>query len=60
MLRRLVSRVREWIAVEDPEERIEGTGEPIMSPKNRRCAEAESMLRDSQEALENRPDDRFE
>ncbi|MCW8172765.1 hypothetical protein D8S78_12810 [Natrialba swarupiae] len=33
MLRALVSRAREWIAVDDPEDRIEGSGEPIMSPK---------------------------
>ncbi|MEY7849516.1 hypothetical protein AB7C87_10015 [Natrarchaeobius sp. A-rgal3] len=52
MLRTLVSKVREWIAVEDPEDRIEGSGEPIMSPKNRRSPEAQRMLRESRELEE--------
>ncbi|MWV38243.1 hypothetical protein [Natrialba sp. INN-245] len=52
MLRALVSRAREWIAVDDPEDRIEGSGEPIMSPKNRRSPEAQRVLRESREVEE--------
>jgi hypothetical protein len=44
MLRNALSRLREWIAVEDPEERIEGSGEAIVSPQHRRSAEAEREL----------------
>ncbi|ELZ10142.1 hypothetical protein NP511_16735 [Natrinema thermotolerans] len=50
MLRTALSRLREWIAVDDPEERIEGSGEAIVSPQHRRC-------RDAEQALEELPDD---
>ncbi|SEP74664.1 hypothetical protein [Natrinema salaciae] len=44
MIRTALSRLREWIAVDDPEERIEGSGEAIVSPQHRRSAEAEREL----------------
>ncbi len=46
MLRTAPSRLREWIAVDDPEERIEGSGEAIVSPQHRRCRDAERTLED--------------
>lgn len=33
MFRAAVARLREWIAVEDADERIEGSGDPILSPE---------------------------
>jgi len=44
MIRSVLSRLREWIAVEDPDERIEGSGEAIVSPQHRRSLEAEREL----------------
>ncbi|SDQ92514.1 hypothetical protein [Natronobacterium texcoconense] len=44
MLRSVISRLRQWWSVEDPEERIEGSGEPIVSPKHRRGPEARQAL----------------
>ncbi|AFZ74072.1 hypothetical protein [Natronobacterium gregoryi] len=44
MLRSLLDRLRKWWSVDDPEERIEGSGEPIVSPKHRRAPEAEQAL----------------
>ncbi|SDJ44226.1 hypothetical protein [Natronorubrum texcoconense] len=44
MIRRAIVRLREWIAVEDPEERIEGSGEATTSPQHRRSPEAEREL----------------
>lgn len=44
MLRTVLSRIREWIAVDDPEDRIEGSGEAIVSPQHRRSPEAEREL----------------
>jgi len=44
MIRSVLSRLREWISVEDPEERIEGSGEAIASPQHRRSLEAERAL----------------
>lgn len=32
MLRTIVARVRDWVGVEDPEDRIEGSGEVILDP----------------------------
>ncbi len=52
MIHRLVKRVREWLAVEDPEGRIEGSGEAITSPQHRRSPEAEAELERLQEAAE--------
>lgn len=46
MIRSLLDSIRAWIAVEDASDRIEGSGEPIMSPKHRRNPEAEAMLED--------------
>ncbi|WP_440770454.1 hypothetical protein [Natronorubrum sp. DTA28] len=44
MIRRVIARLREWIAVEDAEERIEGSGEAITSPQHRRSPAAEREL----------------
>ncbi|MFD1565682.1 hypothetical protein ACFR99_19335 [Haloarchaeobius amylolyticus] len=44
MIRGVLSRFREWLAVEDPDERIEGAGKPIVSPQHRRSLEAEREL----------------
>ncbi len=44
MLSDAISRLRTWLAVEDPEDRIEGTGEAIRSPQHRRSREAEREL----------------
>jgi len=54
MVRWLISRLYEWIDVEDPEDRIEGSGEPIRSPQHRRSAEAERAL-DAGDATEEWP-----
>ncbi|ELZ13081.1 MULTISPECIES: hypothetical protein [Haloterrigena] len=52
MIARLIARLRERIAVEDPDERIEGSGDPITSPQHRRAADAERMLEESAELTE--------
>lgn len=58
VFRDLVSRLREWIAVEDAEDRIEGSGEAILSPQHRRSPEAERALDGLDErAGENRRED---
>ncbi|MFC4987445.1 MULTISPECIES: hypothetical protein [Saliphagus] len=44
MLSGVLSRLRAWLAVEDPEDRIEGTGETIASPQHRRNREARREL----------------
>ncbi|WP_436344992.1 hypothetical protein [Natronorubrum sp. FCH18a] len=44
MVRGLIARLREWVAVEDAEERIEGSGDAITSPQHRRSPEAEREL----------------
>ncbi|TMT85464.1 hypothetical protein E2L06_02175 [Haloterrigena sp. H1] len=44
MIRGVLSRLREWIAVENPEERIDGSGEAIVSPQHRRSLEVEREL----------------
>ncbi|MCU4926783.1 hypothetical protein OB905_12465 [Halobacteria archaeon AArc-dxtr1] len=49
MLRSTIAWVREWIAVEDAEERIEGTGEAITSPQHKRSAEADRTLEEASE-----------
>ncbi|WP_339104150.1 hypothetical protein [Haloterrigena salinisoli] len=56
MIRRLVARLRERIAVEDPEDRIEGSGEPITSPQHRRAADAERMLREGADSVDDHPE----
>ncbi|WP_195892536.1 hypothetical protein [Halopiger goleimassiliensis] len=55
MLRSLFARVHEWVAVDDPDERIEGSGEAITSPQHRRSPEARRELERLEEvADENR------
>jgi len=49
VFRELLSRLRDRIAVEDADERIEGSGEPIVSPQHRRSAAAERALADAEE-----------
>ena len=44
MIRRLLARLNEWIALEEPDDRIEGSGEAILSPQHRRNLEAEREL----------------
>lgn len=44
MIRGVLSRLREWLAVEDPDERIGRSGKPIVSPQHRRSLEAEREL----------------
>ncbi|ADD06260.1 uncharacterized protein Nmag_2704 [Natrialba magadii ATCC 43099] len=44
MFRAALTRLRERFAVEDADERIEGSGEAITSPQHRRSAEAEAEL----------------
>ncbi len=44
MIRGALAWLRERIAVEDADERIEGSGEPIMSPQHRRSSDAEGEL----------------
>ncbi|PSP86170.1 hypothetical protein BRC83_01955 [Halobacteriales archaeon QS_1_68_17] len=59
MLRALLARLREFVAVEDPEERIEGSGEPYLDPAYNGRYTAERRLRDLARADEDgRPDDR--
>ena len=52
MIRGVLSRLRGWLAVEDPEERIDGSGEAIVSPQHRRSLEAEREL----DRIEDYPD----
>lgn len=44
MLGETVAWLRAWLAVEDPDERVEGTGEAIRSLQHRRSREAEREL----------------
>lgn len=58
MVGRVIAWLREWIAVEDPEERIEGSGEAITSPQHRRSPAAECTLEElDDDADEHRHDD---
>lgn len=53
MLRRALQRVREWWSVDDPEERIEGSGEVHLDPAyNGRYAAEREMQRISEAAEE--------
>ncbi|GAB7018953.1 hypothetical protein [Halostagnicola bangensis] len=52
MARGLLARLRAWIAVEDLEERIEGSGEPITSPQHRRSPDAERELERLEDAAD--------
>ncbi|WP_254761561.1 hypothetical protein [Natrinema marinum] len=54
MVRRIIAWLRERIAVEDAEERIEGTGEAITSPQHRRTQEARRLLERQDEHPERR------
>ena len=44
MLRSALTRLRQWIAVEDAEDRIEGSGKAISDPQHRRSPAAERTL----------------
>jgi len=58
---RLVARLREWWAVEDPEERIDGPGEGYLDPayNGRYTAERElNRLAAAGEEADDAPDDR--
>lgn len=58
MIGAILSRIREWIAVDDPDERIEGSGEAIVSPQHRRSADADRELERLEErSRENRRDE---
>jgi len=57
MLRRALQRVREWIAVEDPEERIEGSGKTHLDPAYNGRYEAEREMQRLSEVAEQRDDD---
>jgi len=52
MLRRALQRVREWWSVDDPEERIEGSGEVHLDPAYNGRYEAERELQRISEAAE--------
>ncbi|NGM69472.1 hypothetical protein G6M89_10720 [Natronolimnobius sp. AArcel1] len=54
MFRCFLARVREWVSVADPEERIDGSGEAIVSPQHRRSLEAEWELKRLSEYAEDR------
>jgi len=58
MLRRALQRVREWWSVEDPEERIEGSGEVHLDPAYNGRYEAEREMQRISEAAEEELDDR--
>lgn len=45
MIRAIVARLREWIAVEDADERIVGSGEVILDPAYNGRYEAERELK---------------
>ena len=44
MIRCLLSHLRDRFSVGDPEDRIEGSGEAIVSPQHRRSASADRLL----------------
>lgn len=50
MLRAVIARLREWIAVEDPEERIRGPGDVVLDPAYNGQYEAERELQRLAEA----------
>ncbi|RQG92772.1 hypothetical protein EA462_00645 [Natrarchaeobius halalkaliphilus] len=54
MVRSLLSRLRDWIAVEDADERLEGSGEAITSPQHRRSPEAERTLEEAKKRADER------
>lgn len=58
MFREAVARLREWVSVEDLEERIEGSGEAIVSPQHRRSREAERELEGIKERSRNIDEER--
>ena len=59
MIRGVLAWVRERLAVEDADERIEGSGEAITSPQHRRSPEAQRQLERLEDlADEHRRDDR--
>ena len=58
MFRALCVRLREWIAVDDPEDRIEGSSEAITSPQHRRSPAATNELERLEELTDDHPDER--
>lgn len=52
MLRRALHRVREWWSVEDPEDRIEGSGEVHLDPAYNGRYEAEREMQRISEAAD--------
>ncbi|OVE84371.1 hypothetical protein [Natronolimnobius baerhuensis] len=54
MFRRFLARVREWVSIADPDERIDGSGEAIVSPQHRRSLEADRELERLSEHAEDR------
>jgi len=52
VLRRALQRVREWWSVEDPDERIEGSGEVHLDPAYNGRYEAEREMQRISEAAE--------
>lgn len=57
MLRRALQRLREWWSVEDPEERIEGSGKTYLDPAYNGRYEAEREMQRLSEAAEQQRDD---
>ncbi|WP_247002048.1 hypothetical protein [Halosolutus gelatinilyticus] len=58
MLRSIRTRLRDWIVVADPEERIEGSGEAIADPQHRRSPAATRELDRLRAAHNDHRDDR--
>jgi hypothetical protein len=52
LLSKLRARLAEWWAVEDPEERIEGSGDPYLDPAYNAQYTAERKLQDLEAAAE--------
>ncbi len=57
MLRRALQRVREWWSVEDPEQRIEGSGKTHLDPAYNGRYEAEREMQRLSEAAEQQRND---
>jgi hypothetical protein len=57
MLRALVDRLRAWVAVEDADDRVEGSGDAYLDPAyNGRYAGERELQRLSEADPEDRPD----
>lgn len=57
LIQAVLARLRTWIAVEDPKDRIEGSGEAITSPQHRRAPEATSELERLEELADDHSDE---